>query len=342
VAIDPARPDEVGSALLEYLVGRLGVANLRLAEAPVSIGRGFDTYIYAFRLHGIGLDATWVRPLVLRLYPNPRQADKAQREGDVQCFVARRGYPALEPLVLERNAAPFGLPIMVMERVAGVPMLERLGLSPLAVRRRFAAMADAHVALHRLPVDGCPLPSDGPLVERQLAEFRSTIESLGLPRLEEEFAWLEANRDAVTPEEVSLTHNDFHPQNVIADDDGGLSVIDWSLAKLGDRHHDLAATVVIVRTAPAEGLSLWERLLSRFFRGAFLWRYLRRYRQQLPIDQGRLRYWEALQAFEWLIRLSVMEVLGSAELGIKPDTAQRLPAGQLERLRRYFWQRAGR
>ena len=341
MGIDPSQADQVASALLAYLADHLGVAGLRFAEPPQPIGRGFDTYIYAFRLAGDGLDPTWERPLVLRLYPNERQGDKAEREGAIQRFAAQRGYPALEPLALERNAGPFGLPIMVMERVAGVSMLERLSLSPLAVRRQFAAMADAHVALHRLPVDGCPLPSDGPLVERRLSDFRERIARSKLPGFDEALRWLEEHKDTVIPEELSLCHNDFHPLNIMVADDGRLTVLDWADASLGDRHHDVARTVALFRFAHIAGSSALERLVLRLSRGFLTASYLRPYRRQLPLDWRRLRYWEALHGFQgWLQLTELQDPESPAAVGARPESLQRLPADLIPQLERYFWQRA--
>jgi hypothetical protein len=86
--IDPANVDQVREALLAYVRGRLG-PETSFAEAPAALGRGFDTYIYAFRLsESAGLDAAWTQPLVLRVYPSIEQAQKADREAAIQRFTA--------------------------------------------------------------------------------------------------------------------------------------------------------------------------------------------------------------------------------------------------------------
>jgi aminoglycoside phosphotransferase (APT) family kinase protein len=230
---------------------------------------------------------------------------------------------------------------MIMDHAPGVLLID-IGGNPLAVFKRAAMFGDAHVALHRLPVEGCPLPSEGFLVDRQLTHLREMIEQSGLSGLEEPFAWLEANKGAVIPEEVSLCHNDFHPLNIILGEDDRLTVVDWSGASLGDRHQDIANTLVVVGTAPnpLEGRNMAERLATRYGRGLFLWLYLRRYRRQLPIDPRRVRYWEALVSFAWWAQLESFKSAGSAASGLKPDTVDRVPPGHLERLQRYFLQRA--
>ena len=338
--IDLSRPDQVGPPLLEHLAGRLGVSDLRFAEPLTAIGHGWDTYIYTFRLAGDSLDRMWAEPLVLRVFPGADQGPKAEREAAVQRFVADRGYPAPRPLAVETERGPLGRPFMIMEHAPGVPMLDRMAGSPLAALRLAAVMADAHVALHRLPVEGFPVPAEGPLVERQLAAARHDISQLGLRELEEPLRWLEEHKQVVAPEERSVIHNDFHPLNILVGERGQITVIDWPDATVGDRHNDIASTLVLIRTAPVDSGSLSERLLTRFGRGLVVWRYLSRYRSQLPIDRERLRYWEAARALNRWGLMAVFQSGGSAAIGLKPDTAQRVPPEQLALVRRYFWKRA--
>ena len=342
MAIDASQADQVGPALLAYLRGRFGADGLRFTEAPEVIDSGWETYIYTFRLGGDAVDPAWTRPLIRRVYPGADQGPRAEFDASVQGFVAERGYPAPRVLAVETDAGALGRPFLIMERAPGRTMLDRLASNPLTARNLTPLMAKAHVALHRLPAEGCPLPAHGTAVDRYLDDFRARIAGMGLTGTDEALGWLEAHKGMVVPEEVSLCHNDFHPQNIIVGDDKRPSVIDWSCAALADRHCDIASTLVLMRTAPAQMRGLVGRLLDRFGRYTLVRRYLRSYRQQLPIDNERLRYWEALQAFEWWLRIAVMQSFGSAARGIRPDASQRLPKGQLERLQRYFWQRARR
>ncbi len=338
--IDPTRPEQVGPALLDYLAAHLDAADLRFAEPLEAITRGWETHIYCFRLAGEGLDPAWARPLVLRIYASADQGGKAEREAAVQRFCAERGYPAPRPLAVETDLSALGLPFMIMERAPGVPMLERMARNPVAALRLAAAMADLHIALHRLPVDGFPTQAEGPLVEREIAHARQEIERLGLKELDEPMRWLEAHKEMVLPEEPSVLHNDFHPLNIIVDEDDRMTVIDWPDASVGDRHHDIASTLVLIRTAPVDPSSLRERVMTRFARGLLLRRYLGRYAQQLPIDRERLRYWEASRALNrWGLSLVLLDPELSSDH--KPDTAERVPAAHQAALaERYFRQRA--
>lgn len=342
-AFDLGSAKAVGPALLAYLSERLGVSGLHYQEAPEQISHGWETYIYAFRLAGDGIASAWAAPLILRIYPGEDQAEKAEQEAAVQRFAAEQGYPTPRPLLVETDERRLGRPFMIMERSPGLPLLERVSGDPIASLRAAGTLADAHVALHRLPVEGCPLPSDGPLVERTLDEIRQSAQRFGYrltDEMERGLVWLEANKGTVIPEETSLCHGDYHPLNLLVDDDGAPTLIDWPGARLGDRHSDVANTLVVLRTAPIDPESFWERFLAFIGRGLFAWLYLRRYRRQLPLDNRRLRYWEAARSFEWRVFVAAMKERGGLAVGAKADTAGRVPEGQGERLRRYFWKRA--
>jgi aminoglycoside phosphotransferase (APT) family kinase protein len=343
MAVDPSQPEQVGEALLAYLSALLGAPGVAYAEPPAEIAHGWETYIFSFKLAGEGLPPEWAQPLILRVYPGTDQGPKAEREAAVQRFVADRGFPAPRPLMVETDLSVLGLPFMVMERCAGETMLDLMTKRPYLGGRFARLMATTHAALHQLPVDGCPLPADGPLVERWARDYQSMVSSgaMVMPEdAEDAFVWLEGHQHVVVPEEVSLCHHDFHPFNLLVDDDRNVVVLDWPGAALGDRHSDIASTLVLLRTAPFEPRNWLEGLLTRFGRGLLVWMYLWRYRRNLPIDRERLRYWEAVHSFQWWAQVATMEQAGSAAMGAKPDTAARVPPDQLDRIRRYFWKRA--
>ena len=169
-----------------------------------------------------------------------------------------------------------------------------------------------------------------------LAEVGASVPANAQPALD----WLIDHKEVVAQEQQAVCHTDFHPLNILVDDDAGPTVIDWSAAAIGDRHSDVASTLVLLRTAPIQAERLVERLAARFGRRLFAWFYLRCYRQVLSVDPKRLAYWEALRAFEWWIFNDIMRKFGSTALGLKSDTTERLPPGQGGLMLRYFWQRA--
>jgi aminoglycoside phosphotransferase (APT) family kinase protein len=335
--VDPRSPQAVGEALLEELRRLLSREGLAFAEPPAPLGNGFDTLIYSFRLEPADIPPAWAAPLVLRVYTSASQEEKAQREAAVQEFVAARGYPAPAPLVVTGADSAFALPLMVLPRIDGGPLLERITSRPWRAPALLAGMAHLHAALHRLPVAGCPLPGERPLVERRLDEFRDRMEHAHVDGAADGLDWLERNKAAVAGETVSLCHNDFHPLNVLVDRGGSMSVIDWSDAALGDRHHDVARTLTLFWYAAVAARNSIERLLLVGVRGFLARRYAGPYARALPLDERRLRYWRAWQAFHgWL---GLAEMRANPLPDVRPESLARLPAGLEENARRYYLKR---
>ena len=125
-------------------------------------------------------------------------------------------------------------------------------------------LADVHADLHRLPHAGWPLQEgDEPIALRKIANIRERIARYRFADLEDGLAWLERHAPAVLPEAAVVTHNDFHPLNVMVTPKGRLSVIDWSEAALGDRHHDIARTLTLFSFAYIGASSSIERVLLK-------------------------------------------------------------------------------
>jgi aminoglycoside phosphotransferase (APT) family kinase protein len=337
VAIDASNPSEVAAPLLDDLRQRLGSSELAYAEPPRPLGRGTSSFIYSFRLTGTATDA-WTAPLVVRILPAVSSGPTLVREDAIQRFVAAHGYPALVPLALDTSGdGAIGLPFMVVPRIMGGTMLEAVGRNPLAVPRLLGAMADTHVALHRIPTTGCPMPYDTPLVERRIEDWHQRLRIDGADELRRGLAWLIEHAGSVRREEPAICHNDFHPLNILSGEGGRLFIVDWSEAALGDRHHDVARTAALFWFAQLAATSAPERLALLAIRGFLRGRYLAVYRRQLPLDETRMRYWEAAHAFNGWLQLVELRQRGSAAPEQKLETVQQFTPHIAEQLRRYFW-----
>jgi len=339
--IDPARADHVGPALLRFVAAHLRAPAARFAEPPEPVTYGWDTYIYTFRLDADGLPpgapAAWAEPLVLRLYADPGQFPRAETEVAIQRFVVERGYPAARPLaVIDTPGSPFALPFVVMERLPGEPMLNPVARNPLRAWSSFASFAALHAGLHRLDPAGWPLPAEGPRVDRLLATLRDSAVQFNFHELDAQIAWLDAHKTAVIPEEPSICHSDYHPLNVLVDGAGRFSVVDWGQATIGDRHSDVANTLVELTLVPTTSLSLWQRMFASVARRLAARRYLACYRSRLPLDPARLRYWEALCTLGWALQFSLVIRDGSVAYGLKPETTAYVRPSHVEAFRRRF------
>lgn len=335
-SIDPSNLAEVQQALQAYLRDAQGLGNVTFVEPPAPLGRGFDTYIYSFRLSTNVAASRWSAPLVLRLYRTPEEDEKAARDAAVQRYAADLHYPTPQVLASTSSGNTMGLPFIIMARAPGRVMLERIAANPLSARRLLAQMAQQHVALHRLPVTVCPLSADGPLIDRQLESVSQRIARRQLQELSAGFDRLNRCKGIVTEEQATLCHGDFHPLNLVVAEGGGLSVLDWSDAALGDRHHDVARTVTLFSFAYIAAESSIERILLRTVKGLLRSWYFGPYNRALPVDRRRLLYWEAFHAFQGLLQLYEIDLDRPETLGSNPEAVRRMPPSIRNDVRRYF------
>lgn len=118
-----------------------------------------------------------------------------------------------------------------------------------------------------------------------------------------------------------MCHYDFHPMNALVDDDGRVAVIDWEGAGVGDRHSDLARTLVLFEWAPVVASSKPERAVLRVAKPWLVKRYRRAYARHLPVEDERLRYWMALHAADGWAE-SVQLLAGTFTRNTRTDTRE--------------------
>jgi aminoglycoside phosphotransferase (APT) family kinase protein len=106
--------------------------------------------------------------------------------------------------------------------------------------------------------------------------------------IEVAFDWLEEH--APVTERIALVHGDYRAGNFLFDPNTNrtTAVLDWEMARLGDRHEDLGWTLARIYTVvDTDGTELVCGLVPRD-------EFLRRYEELsgLPVDRERLFYYE--------------------------------------------------
>jgi aminoglycoside phosphotransferase (APT) family kinase protein len=288
----------------------------------VEFPHGWEAHVYRLRVEGEEpLPLLFDKPLSLRAYDTPHALPRARHEFAVLKRMRALGYPVAAPLLLEEDSHLLGGPFLILPWVEGITLVDwlRNGFTRiLAVARRLAGL---HVMLHELPCAEAWRPG-APFLDRRLDELATMIRDYGLDDLGEGLSWLETHRPP-EPDRGCILHLDFHPINIVVDDTGApRTVLDWSEADVGDRHADVAMTLVLLRTAPVAAASFSERLLSRPARWLLARRYLRVYRRSVSLDPVRLRYYLAWASLRRLAVSSTWRRVGPWVHGFKTSAVQ--------------------
>jgi ABC-type phosphate/phosphonate transport system substrate-binding protein len=248
----------------------------------------------------------------------------------------RLGYPVAQPLLIEENAEILGGPFMIMRQLPGRTLLEALWHEPWRIIGGPMQIAFAHARLHELPTDGFPAPAE-PFLDRQLGKLASLIGEYDLDGLSAGLEWLRVHRPP-DPDKTSIIHLDFHPVNVMVHDEGFEGVLDWSESDVGDRHADLGATLVLMKTAPVETQSIWESWSLKPGRFLLCRRYLRGYRKCFEINEETLSYYEAWAALRRLCRYGQWLRAGPEATGGRHSSLRHLSSAQVGAVEHCFFQ----
>ena len=308
VSVDPRDASAVAEVLRRRAADRFGTATV--AEAPSSIGAGFDSYIHVVRLAGPGLPDEWRAPLVVRLLPSVDRTTQAREEAAAQAWSRSLGYPAPRVLEVLGPDEGFGLPAQVMERAPGVTMLDALSRRPWRALALVDQLATLQLQLHALPTDTWPGPTDPrALADKRLGLPRRAARALGDPAL----AAALDRAEAVVPDGLTgvpvVCHGDFHPLNVVVDGDRA-AVIDWTDAGMGPREADVARTNLLFRVASIAATGSVERLALRLAGPRLQGRYRRAYERRHPLDRRRMLVWEALHALHGWAQVATLHAGG--------------------------------
>jgi aminoglycoside phosphotransferase (APT) family kinase protein len=330
---------DVSTLLLDYLKTRLGVTDLYFTEPPTLIPDGWETYIYRFQLAGNGLTPELARPLILRVYSCWQGLNRLRHEFAVQKYLHERGYPAPRPLIFEKDDSWFGGPFLVMEMIPGRTLLADLLSHFTHILSAPAAMAETQATLHTLPTEGSPCPA-GPFLDRSLEKLRQLVREYGFAHLKPGVDWVMANRPGPPPL-PSIIHLDYHPLNLIFAEGPCQGVLDWCEADVGDRHADIAVTLLLIDSTRLQGISPLQRLASLIGRVMLRNRYLRAYNRLLPIDKDKLDYYLAWATLNRLSRWGTWLFAGPLSTGSKPSVMHNITSEGIQFLRHYFQKHTG-
>jgi aminoglycoside phosphotransferase (APT) family kinase protein len=321
----------VADALVDALARRYG-APVELAAPVTSSGDGFDSDIYFVQLAGPSLPAPWRAPLVLRVKGSVEQVAIAHREAAIQDWLTERGYPTPRVLALFEPGELVDTPAQVMERAPGVTMLHDIQRAPWRARRRIAELAALHGRLHAMDPDGFPVGDD--LLDRRLQLVRRTADELDDPVLRDALRRVDGIADRLRDAPGAVCHGDFHPMNVIVSGPRAVA-IDWTDAGVGDRHGDVARTLLLFDIAAVAASNAVERLALRAV-GPTLGRWYRRsYAAGAPLDEARIALWTPVHLLHGWSQVRGLHA-GQFTCDGTDDRAARVPASFGDELQQRF------
>jgi aminoglycoside phosphotransferase (APT) family kinase protein len=330
----------VAASLRDYLRLRLEVTDLQYVQPPAPNNEGWETFIYRFQLRGCHLPEEFKRPLVLRAYSSLQGLPRLLHEAAVQRHMRERGYPAPLPLLVEESDDPLGGPFMIMELLPGRTLLDELFKRSYRIFHAPVEMAEMQAQLHRMSVDGFPAPEDD-FLTRQFQNLAEMIEDYNLSGLRPGLTWLQDHRPR-PPATPSILHLDFHPLNMLCRWRKCTGILDWSDSDVGDRHADVAASLVRMRSAPmAIARTLWQKFTTYPGRWMFWKYYFFAYRSRLPVDEQLLAYYMAWAALRRLCLRAACLKAGPRINGCKAAWQRYLSLERVDSLQWFFFEPSG-
>lgn len=219
--------------------------------------------------------------------------------------VCRVGVAVPRPWWYAGAGSPLERPFVILSRVPGTDIRKHLAAHPMIDRRRLGhELVRLQCRVHELDerVAGLPdrLPRRGP--EGALDHWSGLLERSGIepgPLLSVALTWLRGHVPPSSP--LCLVHGDFKTNNLLFGTDGGISVLDWELAHLGDPVEDLAWTMVWTTQFDLVGGLLPAD------------DYLAAYRERSGkfLDENRLMFWRILA----LVKLAAIFLTGLSRGG---------------------------
>jgi aminoglycoside phosphotransferase (APT) family kinase protein len=287
--------DRIAGALLVHLGDALDEPTIGYDLPMTRLLGGFETSIYQFRLRGVPSELD--RSLVLRLYPARSNPDQAVWESQVQNVLAEQGHPVARVHLVCTDPSVLGGAFFVMDFVPGAL------LTTLPPQNMFHILGQAHAALHKSDPEPvvAALVEQGSDADRLALKDRAGVWRSEFPWLCKGIDWLVEHRPP-EPTRLAICHGDFHPLNVLVQDDEVTGILDWAELSIADPAWDVANTVLRIRMpykyfvsgllGPEFASVDWEQCVQV---------YLDAYRTQHAVGLTHLEYYLARQGLYSLV-----------------------------------------
>lgn len=308
---DPSASSEVAAALLETLNAENLSRTVSLSGVPERVKTATSAWVWFVEFAGDHDHSELRGSQVLRIY-DQGESELLARQVRLSMRLIEESFPVARTTW---HGELGGHPAQLQQRLPGRPAAELLG--SLRLRRTARSLAALQAQLHSIDPEGFELPrvDATAFLAGELGRRRSKITATDPTGTWE---WLNESVEIVAPavdRSPVLCHGDFHPLNALVDDQEHISVVDWTDACIGDRHHDVARTIAIYWFASLIADSTLERVGLRLARGYLGRTHRSAYESAsgLRLDDRVLAWWQIVHLYRgWLQLCELAE-------GIVPD-----------------------
>ncbi|MFW9961459.1 MAG: phosphotransferase family protein [Candidatus Thorarchaeota archaeon] len=281
---------------------------------PRNITSGWETEIISFDLYWHSDGESQSQSLIARIFPGKGASAKAQSEFSTMKQLRSLEYPVPEVFSVEKNANAIGNPFLLMERIDGPLLDEKLGVSQAEYEKWLDIFCRLFVKLHQLDwtifatnIEEQAMSDTRFLISSRLARYRTALHEYQKEELTPVLEWLTKRVQSISSVTPSITHGDYHPFNILLDKNDNPYVIDWGASSIDDYRKDLA----------------WTMLLSGTF-GSMKLRddILQNYEKTAQTQVEHIEYFEVAAILRRLLDISTSMSIGAAELGMRPDAIE--------------------
>jgi aminoglycoside phosphotransferase (APT) family kinase protein len=289
-----------------------------------NITSGWETEIWAFDVDWTENGEKWFQKLVARIYPGKNAAKKAERESSTMKILVELRYPVPEVHIVELDSQYFGQPFIIMDRIEGTTIDDRLHEDEDKWTEVFHHL---FVNLHRLDwkkmhPNPSSIPSNDPFfyIKTTIMDYEHQLGYFKKPELLPIIEWMRKRTSDVPCDKLSIIHGDFHTFNILVDKLDQPFVIDWGASSIADLRTDVAWTLLL--SFAYDSRELRNRILSG-------------YESTLGSDLEQIEYFEVLATLRRLIDVTSSFEIGADERGLRPEAVQMMKetAGHIDRVR---------
>lgn len=231
--------------LTEYVKQELNIKHCKFELEKINGGWVSDIWV----LRSEDEDNLIKNEFIIKIYPSTYSKQKSVKEFNVMKRLSSIGFKVPNVLLVELNNAVIGRPFIIMEKVNGKNMVEAISqssyLGKIVMMKKCCKLL---ASIHNIDFMSVMEP-DNDLSEefnintvliKKIDEARKQLGELKVESFFSILDWLIERINEVEYQKIGFVHGDFNQSNIIVDEKGICTVIDWTTAAIDDIRFDLA------------------------------------------------------------------------------------------------------